>query len=246
MHWHFAEHLVSVLWARPERAFCTCRARATAPLACSPSLSKPSAARSVGPSLNPYPLTSTTAPRHVSGKPEASRHYLSTASALVGAARATPVRQLAPEAVPAHPLAPTAIPSPDTVPCKLHNSGRRHPYPPPQNRPPRAIKGGPRAHPSTQTTSGHPHGTPTISNHRGGAATSQPRSPRPEPLPSVQRHHQTQHDLAEPPRPSASTESHRSAEPQFHPKPSPPRSSSPATPSMSATMAGTHGFASTS
>ena len=169
MHWHFAEHLVSVLWARPERAFCTCRARAAAPLACSPSLSKPSAARSVGPSLDPYPLTSTTAPRHVSGKPEASRHCRPTASALVGAARATPARQLAPGAVPARPLAPAAIPSPDTVPCKLQNGGRRHPYPPPWNRPRRAIKGGPRAHPSTQATSGHPHGTPTVSNRRGEA-----------------------------------------------------------------------------
>ena len=31
MHWHFAEHLVRVLWARPERTFCTRAHRAAAP-----------------------------------------------------------------------------------------------------------------------------------------------------------------------------------------------------------------------
>ncbi len=40
------------------------------------------------------------------------------------------------------------------------------------------------------------------------AATSQLHSPQPKPLPSIQRHHLTPHDLAEPPRPSASTDRH--------------------------------------
>ena len=76
-------------------------------------------------------------------------------------------------------------------------------------------------------------GKPSSPTPAGSAAAmSQLRSSQPEPLPSVQRHHLTPHDLAEPPRPSASTESHRSSNPQKSRSHRLPRSSPPMTHSV--------------
>ena len=143
-----------------------CRARAATPLAYSPSLSKPSAARSIGPSLDPYLLTSTTAPRHVSGKPAASRHCRPTASALVGAARATPARQLTPGALPRSSASSYRHPQPRhgalqaierQSPASLSTAAEPTSLP---------YKRRPWTRSDTQSTSGHPHSIPTASNRR--------------------------------------------------------------------------------
>ena len=55
-------------------------------------------------------------------------------------------------------------------PASYREAVRRHPHPPPRNRPRRAIKGGPRTPPSTQATSGHPNGTP-LARIRPGEAS---------------------------------------------------------------------------
>ena len=97
MPWHFVEHVPCVLWARAEHAFCTCRARAAA--------SRPWFCPHCRAAPRTLPLTRTrqAAPRHVSGKPGASRHGRPTAPAQVGAARAFPARHLPPGASQAYP-----------------------------------------------------------------------------------------------------------------------------------------------
>ena len=87
--------------------------------------------------LAPTVLAHTAEPRHAlpfsplrakpplatPGKPRASRRHRPTASAHVGAAKATSARQLALGAVPTRPLAPAVIPSHATLPCKLQRGG---------------------------------------------------------------------------------------------------------------------------
>ena len=75
------------------------------------------------------------------------------APATGSAAQTPPARHLAPGAARAHPQpCPLALVA-ATMPCCYRTSVRRRAYPrPPRNRPRRAIKGGPRASPSTQAT----------------------------------------------------------------------------------------------
>jgi hypothetical protein len=152
--------------ARAERAFCTCSRPSQH------ALDKPPRARP-----DPLPLA---APRP---KPRChSRRSTAPPSGRPwrladGRSRPRPwQRRPSHTHAPARPLSSVKFvgvrrpaPTASTSPCSNRMAVRRRPYPRPRNRPRCAIYGDPRAHPSTQATSGHPHRAPTASNRRGEA-----------------------------------------------------------------------------
>ena len=139
MPWHFAEHLVGMHWARPERANCS---RAHEPPRRAPVL-----AHTAGPrhALPASPQHDSPPWRPTAPPPE---HFWRHAG--VGRQPCAVQRR------PSHPGSPpgplnsssssTSV-SPSSrrrhVPCSYRTAVRRPPYPPPRNRPRRAIKGTP-------------------------------------------------------------------------------------------------------
>ena len=100
------------------------RARVLQPRGRADTLAPTALARSAEPRhALPFSQLRTKPPLATPGKPRASRRRRPTASAHVGAAKATSARQLAPGAVPTRPLAPAFIPSHATLPCKLQRGG---------------------------------------------------------------------------------------------------------------------------
>ena len=116
MLWHLVEHTQCVHWTRPEHANCSHAPESTRwPHGFGPLCSTTPRA----PLLAATRQAAPAAP----GRPSASCRRRPTASAHVGAAKATSARQLAPGAVPTRPLAPAVIPSHATLPCKLQRGG---------------------------------------------------------------------------------------------------------------------------
>ena len=166
MHGHFAEHLVGVLWARPERAFCTCRARAAA--------SRPW----VLPTLQSR-ATHSTAHRITPSSPGALQHHRQSPLA----ARRRRQRALpwtAPPKPPARASCPLgtgrAYPHSRrhalvaaTTPCSYSNGDPSSILSTAAKPAPSCYKRRPRAPPSTQATPSHPHSFPLASNRRGGS-----------------------------------------------------------------------------
>ena len=108
------------------------------------------------PGFGPHGSTSPRTPRLAASRQTtlarysaAARAFLAAlrrrqcASATGSAAQASPARHLAPGAVRAHPQGCRLALVAATFPCSYRTAVRRPPYPPPRNRPCRAIKGTP-------------------------------------------------------------------------------------------------------
>ena len=133
--WHFVEHLPCVLWARPERTFCTrahyadtphCRALRDPTLAPPASLNRALAAP-----CSTIPLASCcTAGRALGGTPASAAD-----SAADGAAQATSARQLPRSTGRAYPPARRNAFVAAKMPCTYSNGCRRRSYPLPPREP---------------------------------------------------------------------------------------------------------------
>ena len=243
-----------MLWARPERTFCTrahrvaashCRPRRVPPLALArlQSHALPSPTRQNPPS---HPWRPTAPP---SGLPWRHAGVGSgllpwTAPPKPPARASCPLEQ--PELI--HMLVGTRS-SPPRRPAATATATRRRSYPPPRSQPRRAIKGGPELLRALRQPQATPIVLPQPAIDGEGPSSSSPASSaaaelrcntsQPGPPPPIQRHQESPHSLAELPSDSASTKDHHSPKLTLLPNLRPPRSSPPVTSSVPTCLAPT-------